>query len=87
MDLAPMTIAEATRLRGTARAPIALRGRTRSWSPTTSRPSGTRRQTGTWEPELLDALERLISPGDAILDIGAWVGPTSLFAASSARTW
>lgn len=36
---------------------------------------------GTWEPELLEAFEQLIRPGDTVLDIGAWVGPTSLFAA------
>src|SRR4051812_26094265 len=36
---------------------------------------------GTWEPELLDALERTVQPGDVMLDIGAWVGPTGLFAA------
>ena len=37
---------------------------------------------GTWEPETLEALERLIRPRDAVLDIGAWVGPTTLFSAS-----
>lgn len=37
---------------------------------------------GTWEPETLDALERLIGPQHAVLDIGAWVGPTTLFSAS-----
>lgn len=36
---------------------------------------------GAWEPELLSAIEALLAPGDAFLDIGAWVGPTSLFAA------
>ncbi len=37
---------------------------------------------GAWEPETLDALEHLIRPHDAVLDIGAWVGPTALYSAS-----
>jgi len=41
-----------------------------------------RAAAGTWEPETLDALEDLIRPGDAVLDIGAWVGPTALFSAA-----
>jgi FkbM family methyltransferase len=36
---------------------------------------------GTWEPDLLAALEGQMSPGAVFLDIGAWVGPTALFAA------
>jgi FkbM family methyltransferase len=41
-----------------------------------------RAAAGTWEPETLDALEDLIRPGDTVLDIGAWVGPTALFSAA-----
>ncbi|MFO1147685.1 MAG: FkbM family methyltransferase [Alsobacter sp.] len=36
---------------------------------------------GAWEPELLALLEAQVSPGTVFLDIGAWVGPTALFAA------
>jgi FkbM family methyltransferase len=36
---------------------------------------------GLWEPELLAAIEQNLAPGDSFLDIGAWVGPTTLFAA------
>ena len=38
---------------------------------------------GTWEPETLGALERLIRPRDAVLDIGAWVGPTTRSSSAS----
>ncbi|WP_293867093.1 FkbM family methyltransferase [uncultured Alsobacter sp.] len=37
---------------------------------------------GTWEPETLAALEEVVRPGDTVLDIGAWVGPTVLFSAA-----
>jgi FkbM family methyltransferase len=37
--------------------------------------------SGAWEPELLATLEAQVAPGSVFLDIGAWVGPTSLFAA------
>jgi FkbM family methyltransferase len=36
---------------------------------------------GGWEPELLAAIERHLAPGGVFLDIGAWVGPTTLHAA------
>lgn len=41
-----------------------------------------RAAAGTWEPETLDALEDLVRPGDTVVDIGAWVGPTALFSAA-----
>jgi FkbM family methyltransferase len=41
-----------------------------------------RAEAGRWEPETLAALEDAVSPGCTVLDIGAWVGPTVLFAAS-----
>lgn len=37
---------------------------------------------GTWEPELLAALEAHLGPEDLLLDIGGWVGPVSLWAAA-----
>jgi FkbM family methyltransferase len=39
-------------------------------------------EAGTWEPETLAALERMARPGVVVLDIGAWIGPTALFAAA-----
>jgi FkbM family methyltransferase len=41
-----------------------------------------RAEAGRWEPETLAALEEAVSPGCTVLDIGAWVGPTVLFAAA-----
>ncbi len=37
---------------------------------------------GEWEPETLDMLGRLTAPGVQLIDLGAWVGPTALFAAA-----
>lgn len=37
---------------------------------------------GAWEPATLDTLGRLIDPGTLVLDLGAWVGPTTLYAAA-----
>lgn len=41
-----------------------------------------RAERGQWEPELLDELSAHLRPGVTFLDIGGWVGPTSLFAAA-----
>jgi FkbM family methyltransferase len=38
--------------------------------------------TGRWEPETLDAIHQIVSPGDRVIDVGAWVGVTALYAAS-----
>lgn len=35
---------------------------------------------GTWEPETKAVLERFLKPGDLFVDIGAWIGPVSLWA-------
>ncbi|MCC6212516.1 MAG: FkbM family methyltransferase [Burkholderiales bacterium] len=37
---------------------------------------------GQWEPETLALLEHEIAPGTTFLDLGAWVGPTALYAAA-----
>lgn len=42
----------------------------------------TRVATGAWEPETFRLIERLARPGAPFVDIGAWIGPTTLFAAA-----
>jgi FkbM family methyltransferase len=37
---------------------------------------------GTWEPETLALMDRLLHPGVRFVDIGAWIGPTALYAAA-----
>lgn len=37
---------------------------------------------GRWEPQTLSALDRLVGPDAVFLDVGAWVGPTTLYAAA-----
>jgi FkbM family methyltransferase len=37
---------------------------------------------GAWERGTLDALDRCVSPGVEVVDIGAWVGPVALYAAA-----
>ena len=34
-----------------------------------------------WEDSTLDVIERIVRPGSTYVDIGAWIGPTSLWAA------
>jgi FkbM family methyltransferase len=61
--------------------PVAVRGR--SFHVADDKPTfWARAAAGTWEPETLEALERVVRPGDTVLDIGAWVGPTALFSAA-----
>ncbi|MCW3976795.1 MAG: FkbM family methyltransferase, partial [Candidatus Bathyarchaeota archaeon] len=36
-------------------------------------------ETGKWEPNCVNFLSRIIRDGDIIFDVGAWVGPYSLF--------
>ena len=41
--------------------------------------------TGAWEPETFAVLDQFLSPKKDYLDIGAWIGPTVLYAARRAR--
>lgn len=38
--------------------------------------------SGGWEPETFDAMHRIVSPGDRVIDVGAWIGVTAIYAAS-----
>ncbi|WP_171210769.1 FkbM family methyltransferase [Ruegeria sp. HKCCA5426] len=40
---------------------------------------------GNWEPETFEVLDKYLSPNRDYLDIGAWIGPTVLYAARRAR--
>jgi FkbM family methyltransferase len=39
-------------------------------------------ESGRWEPETLALIDQKITPGTTFLDLGAWVGPTALYAAA-----
>ena len=39
-------------------------------------------ERGLWEPETLALIDRQVAPGTTFLDLGAWVGPTALYAAA-----
>jgi FkbM family methyltransferase len=39
-------------------------------------------ETGIWEPETFALMDRLLAPGARFIDIGAWIGPTALYAAA-----
>ena len=38
--------------------------------------------TGQWEPQTLALLDHLLTAGSLFVDIGAWIGPTTLYAAA-----
>lgn len=40
---------------------------------------------GNWEPETFKALSKFLTPESIYLDIGAWIGPTVLYAASKCK--
>jgi FkbM family methyltransferase len=42
-------------------------------------------EAGGWEPQTLAAIDRLVDARTTFLDLGAWVGPTALYAAGMAR--
>lgn len=37
-------------------------------------------ETGVWEPNTLKVIEKILSPDKVYVDIGAWIGPTVLYA-------
>jgi FkbM family methyltransferase len=43
-------------------------------------------ENGTWEPSTFKIFDRFLSKDHTFLDIGAWIGPTTLYAASRAHT-
>jgi FkbM family methyltransferase len=40
---------------------------------------------GQWEPQTFALLQTFVHPGAVVVDIGAWIGPTTLFAAIHAK--
>jgi FkbM family methyltransferase len=42
-------------------------------------------EAGRWEPRTLAAIDRLVDRRTTFIDLGAWVGPTTLYAAAVAR--
>ncbi len=38
-------------------------------------------EAGKWEPEIFDALDRFLRPSSSCVDVGAWIGPTVIYAA------
>lgn len=44
----------------------------------------TRFTDGEWEPETFLVLDSIITPGSTVVDLGAWVGPVTLYAAHTA---
>ena len=42
-------------------------------------------ESGDWEPLTYRVFDRFLDPSHSCLDIGAWIGPTALYAASRAR--
>ena len=41
---------------------------------------------GDWEPDSFAVIDRLVAPGTTFIDIGAWIGPLTLYTASVAGT-
>lgn len=40
---------------------------------------------GQWEPETFEVLDRMLTPDGCYVDVGAWIGPTVLYAARLCR--
>jgi FkbM family methyltransferase len=43
-------------------------------------------QSGDWEPDLLATLRRFLDTDSVYYDVGAWIGPTTLYAAGRCRS-
>ena len=41
--------------------------------------------SGSWEANTFQMLEKFVTPNVVYLDIGAWIGPTFLFAAQTSK--
>jgi FkbM family methyltransferase len=40
-------------------------------------------EAGGWDPDTRELVTRLLSPGDLFVDVGAWIGPVTLWAAQA----
>ncbi len=49
------------------------------------RPFWDKAALGLWEPHTFDVLSRMLTPDSVYCDLGAWIGPTVLFAAKRCR--
>lgn len=43
-------------------------------------------QAGEWEPDSFTVIDRFVAPGTTFVDLGAWIGPLTLYAAFAAGT-
>jgi hypothetical protein len=42
-------------------------------------------ERGEWEPYTFSVLDRFVTPETTVIDIGAWIGPVTLYAAKTAK--
>jgi FkbM family methyltransferase len=63
---------------------VTVRGATFSVDPAPYEKFWTNVIEGIWEPETFDVFDAHITPETLMLDIGAWIGPTALYAAQKA---
>lgn len=40
---------------------------------------------GVWEPELFALMDRILTPEAVVIDVGAWIGPVTLYTAQTAK--
>lgn len=70
---------------GTAQSVLVDGAAFRVQADATRRPFWARVAAGQWEPHTFRALRRFLSPAASCIDMGAWIGPTALYAAHFAR--